>query len=208
MNDSPFRGGGGGSDGGNGRTDAPGILPEAEAFIGKWIGHFTNLMAIIGGLVLTAVMLLAVASIIGRALSRLQWPIFSGLGPIPGDFELVAMGTGMSIFLFLSWAQFNRGHVTVDIFVSKLGPRGLAWLSTVTNLIMTVMVVILAQRIGEGMASKQRFGEITQILEIPVWYGYLGGMFGLWAFALVCAYTVWRSLNEALGAGEPAGGGA
>ena len=203
MSEQPSRGGGG-----NGSATAPGILPEAEAFIGRWIGHYTNLLAIIGGLVLTTVMLLAVVSIIGRFLGRLRWAIFDRLGPIPGDFELVAMGTGMSIFLFLSWAQFNRGHVTVDIFVSKLGPRGLAWLSTVTNLIMTIAVVLLAQRIGEGMESKQRFGETTQILEIPVWYGYLGGMFGLWSFALVCGYTVWRSLNEALGAGEPAGGGA
>ncbi len=202
MSQQPFPGGGDES------APAAGILPEAEAFIGKWIGRYTNLLAIIGGLVLTAVMLLAVASIIGRFLGRLRLAIFDGLGPIPGDFELVAMGTGMSIFLFLSWAQFNRGHVTVDIFVSKLGPRGLAWLSTATNLIMTIAVVLLAQRIGEGLDSKLRFGETTQILEIPVWYGYVGGQFGLWSFALVCAYTVWRSLNEALGAGEPAGGGA
>ena len=190
-----------------------GILPEAEEFIGRWIGRYTDLLAIIGGLVLTGVMLLAVVSIIGRGLARSGLDIFNRgalgwVGPIPGDFELVSMGAGIAIFCFLSWAHFQRGHVTVDIFVSKLGPRGLAWLSVVTNLLLTIMVVILAQKVGEGLDDKMRFRETTQILEIPVWYKYVGGMAGLWSFALVSGYSVWRSLNEALGAGEPAGGGA
>lgn len=184
-----------------------GILPEAEQFIGRWIGRYTDLLAIIGGFALTAVMLVAVFSIIGRALSRTGWAVFGRLGPIQGDFELVSMGAGIAIFCFMSWAHFNRGHVTVDIFVSKLGPRGLAWLSVATNMILTIAVVILAQKIGEGLDDKQRFRETTQILEIPVWYKYAGGMVGLWSFALVSAYSVWRSLNEALGEGEPAGGG-
>ena len=51
------------------------------------------------------------------------------------------------------------------------------------------------------------FRETTTILQIPVWWGYAGGLVGLWSFALVSAYTVWRSLNEALGAGEPDGDG-
>ena len=191
-----------------------GILPEAEEFMGRWIGRYTDLLAIIGGLVLTGVMLLAVVSIIGRAFSRSGWALFDRggalgwVGPIPGDFELVSMGAGIAIFCFLSWAHFQRGHVTVDIFVSKLGPRGLAWLSVATNLILTVMVVLLALKVGEGLDDKVRFRETTQILEIPVWYKYVGGMAGLWSFALVSGYSVWRSLNEALGAGEPAGGGA
>lgn len=198
MNESPT---------GDGQSQR-GILPEAEQFIGRWIGHYTNLLAVIGGLVLTGVMLLAVVSIIGRALSRMQWATLGWIGPIPGDFELVSMGAGIAIFCFLSWTHFQRGHVTVDIFVSKLGPRGLAWLSVGTNLILTILVVILAQKVGEGLDDKMRFGETTQILEIPVWYKYVGGMVGLWSFALVSGYSVWRSLNEALGAGEPAGGGA
>ena len=197
---------------GNGQNRR-GILPEAEQFVGRWIGLYTDFLAIIGGMVLTGVMLLAVVSIIGRGLFRTGLDIFNTgalgwVGPIPGDFELVSIGAGIAIFCFLSWTHFQRGHVTVDIFVSKLGPRGLAWLSVVTNLILTIMVVILAQKVGEGLDDKMRFRETTQILEIPVWYKYVGGMVGLWSFALVSGYSVWRSLNEALGAGEPAGGGA
>jgi len=184
-----------------------GILPEAEAFVGLWIGRFTNGLAVLGGFILTGVMLAAVASIIGRALSRTGWAVFDRLGPIPGDFEIVSIGAGMAIFFFLAWAQFNRGHVTVDIFVSVLGERGMAVLAVITNLILTVAVVVLARQLGLGLEDKRRFGETSLILQIPLWYSYVGGMIGLYSFALVSGYTVWRSLNEALGAGEPRGTG-
>jgi len=184
----------------------PGILPEAEAFIGLWIGRFTNALAVLGGVVLTGVMLTAVVSIIGRGLARAGLG-FGRLGPIPGDFEIVSIGAGMAIFCFLAWAQFTRGHVTVDIFVSVLGERGLALLAVITNLILTVTVVVLARQLGFGLEDKRRFGETSLILQIPLWYSYVGGMIGLYSFALVSGYTVWRSLNEALGAGEPKGMG-
>lgn len=180
-----------------------GILPEAEAFVGLWIGRFASALAVLGGAVLTAVMLTAVASIIGRALSR--W--FGILGPIPGDFEIVSIGAGFAIFFFMAWAQYNRGHVTVDIFVSVLGERGLAVLASITNLILTIAVVVLARQLGLGLDDKRSFGETSLILQIPLWYSYVGGMIGLYSFALVSAYTVWRSVNEALGAGEPKGMG-
>jgi len=185
----------------------PGILPEAEAFVGLWVGRFANALAILGGFILTGVMLAAVVSIIGRALAR------SGLGagrfgPIPGDFEIVSIGAGMAIFCFLAWAQFNRGHVTVDIFVSLMGERGMAALAVLTNLVLTVAVVVLARQLGLGLEDKRRFGETSLILQIPLWYSYVGGMIGLYSFAVVSGYTVWRSLNEALGAGEPKGTGA
>ncbi len=182
-----------------------GILPEAEALVGHWIGHGARWLAMLGGIVLTGVMLVAVTSIIGRALLRTGLPAFSGLGPIPGDFEIVSMGAGIAIFSFMAWAQFNRGHVTVDIFVSRLGPRGLAVLSALMNLAMTITVVVLARQLELGLEDKRRFGETTLILQIPLWWTYVGGIIGLYSFAVVSGYTVWRSVNEALSAGEPLG---
>jgi hypothetical protein len=47
------------------------------------IYRLANWTAIVGGLVLVALTLMVVASVAGRALIGL------GLGPVPGDFELV-----------------------------------------------------------------------------------------------------------------------
>ncbi len=183
-----------------------GIAPRAEAAVGRWVGRFAGALAVLGGAVLTLVTVVAVVSILGRWAGRSGWPVLSGLGPIQGDFEIVSMGTGFAVFSFLAWCQFNRGHVTVDIFVSPLGPRGQAALAVLTNLVLTGMAALLAWQTGLGLSDRLRFGDTTTILRIPVWWGYAGGLVGLWSFALVSAYTVWRSLNEALGSGEPGDG--
>ena len=52
-----------------------------------WIFRSAKWSAIVGGLVLCAITLMSVASITGRAL------IGVGLGPVPGDFEMVEVGT-------------------------------------------------------------------------------------------------------------------
>jgi TRAP-type C4-dicarboxylate transport system permease small subunit len=182
-----------------------GVFPEAEAFVGRWLGRLADVMAVVGGAVLTGVMVVAVVSILGRYARRSGLPGLDRLGPVPGDFEIVSMGAGIAIFFFLAWAQFNRGHITVDIFISRVPPRGKAALSLIGNLLLTIFAVILAQQIAIGLEEKRRFGETTAILQLPVWWSYAGGLFGLWSFAVVSGYTVWRSLNEMLDTGEEDG---
>jgi hypothetical protein len=55
-------------------------------------------MAWFGAFVLVLLAAMSVVSIAGRALSGL------GLGPVPGDFELVEAGTALAVFCFLPWA--------------------------------------------------------------------------------------------------------
>ena len=64
----------------------------------KLIYGLSRAMAWFGSFVLVIIAVMSVASIIGRALSGL------GLGPVPGDFELVEAGTALAVFCFLPWA--------------------------------------------------------------------------------------------------------
>lgn len=75
-----------------------------------WIFRSAKWSAIVGGLVLCAITLMSVASITGRAL------IGVGLGPVPGDFEMVEVGTALAVFFFLPWCYLKGGHATVDLF--------------------------------------------------------------------------------------------
>jgi TRAP-type C4-dicarboxylate transport system permease small subunit len=179
-----------------------GLAPELERRIGRIIGMLARALAWIGGLVLVALVVMTCISIAGRALVS-YFPT-AGFGPVPGDFELVEAGCGFAIFAFLPWCQYRRGHVTVDVFVSSLGPRALALLSLIGNLILTAVALLLAWRMQLGLTDKLSYGETTMILQMPVWWPFALALTGAWVFVLVSAYTVWRSLNEALGAGEPA----
>ena len=75
-----------------------------------WIFRSATWSAIVGGVVLCAITLMSVASITGRAL------IGVGLGPVPGDFEMVEVGTALAVFFFLPWCYLKGGHATVDLF--------------------------------------------------------------------------------------------
>lgn len=173
------------------------LAPRWERRAGIVIGGIARILAMAGGLVLVALALLTVLSVAGRAMVPL------GLGPIPGDFELVEAGCAFAVFAFLPWCQWTRAHATVDVFVAWASPVAKAALSLFANLLLTGAAILIAWRLQAGLADKYAYGETTFILQMPLWYAYAAALVGAWSFALVCAYTVWRSLNEVLGEGEP-----
>lgn len=174
-----------------------GIAPAAEAAVGRVVEGLARLLAIAGGLTLVALALMVVVSITGRAFAKL------GLGPVPGDFELIEAGCGVAVFAFLPWCQFRRGHVTVDVMAPYL-PAGLwAALAVIGNVVMSAVAVIVTWQLWLGFFDKLAYGETSMILRMPVWWGYAAGSFAAIVFAITCLYTVWRSLNEAIaGSGD------
>ena len=163
--------------------------------IDRLIGGLAFLTAMAGGAALIAITCLTCVSVIGRALHGL------GLGPVPGDYELVAMGAAFAVTACLPWCQWRRGHVTVDLLLHRAGPRVNAAADVVANLLMTAAAGLIAWRLALGMADKMGTGfyqETTFILSLPVWWGYAGALVGAAVFALVSGWTVVRSLREAL----------
>ena len=165
--------------------------------IDRLIERLAFVMAMLGGLVLIAVMLIVVVSITGRGL------IFLGLGPVPGDFELVEAGSAFAIFAFLGWCQYNRGHVTVDLFLGRAGPKVNAWIDLVSAVLMTVAATVIAWRLFAGLGDKMRYGETTFILQFPLWWSYAAALTGAATFALVSAWTILRGIREVRAAGGP-----
>jgi len=94
--------------------------------LGRVLELGSTALALVGGLVLTALMLMSIGSIAGR------W-LFSR--PLPGDFELVEIGSGLAIFLFLPACQLRGANVIVDFFTTGVSRRGQAWLDALGALL-------------------------------------------------------------------------
>ena len=109
-----------------------------------WIDRLARWTAMVGGAVLTALTLLVVASVAGRAL------IGVGLGPVPGDFELVEMGTGVAVLFFLPWTYLKGGHATVDLLHAHLPRWAQKAIDTLSDVLMLLvwLVLTLAPRIS------------------------------------------------------------
>ena len=178
----------------------------AEARLGQILKTASRWLAYFGGFLLTVAAIMTVLSITGRAL------VWAGLGPIPGDFELVELTCAVAVFSFLPWSQINRAQVTVDVLVDTFPPRLRTFLGMAGDSAMALAASVIAWRMWLGLGERFPMGsdslrswlmlgdkpfytETTFILRMPVWYGYALSMVGAGFFAIVCIYTVWRALN-------------
>ena len=160
------------------------------------VDALARLVALAGGIVLVALVVLVCLSIIGRALGTFgNWdaleaalPGLAGwlaatFGPIPGDFELLEAGIAFAIFAFLPLCQMRGGHATVDLFTDRLPGRGSAWVTAFWEIALAGALVLIAVQLGEGLAGKRRTGETTFLIQFPVWWSYAAS----YAAALVAA---------------------
>jgi len=123
-------------------------------------------LALLGGLLLLTLALMVTVSVGGRALIPL------GLGPVPGDFELVEMGSAIVVFFFLPWCHLRGGHAAVDLLVLHF-PRGAQRLVlAVGDVLMLLVWLVLTWRLALGLLDKWRSAETTFILQLPLWWAY------------------------------------
>src|SRR5215207_5357562 len=74
----------------------------------------TRPLAIAGGLLMLAVSIIVVVSVVMRWLINYS---------VPGDIELVQIGTALAVFAFLPLCQAHRGNIMVDTFTNRLPAR-------------------------------------------------------------------------------------
>lgn len=162
----------------------------------RLIYGLSRAMAWFGAVVLSFIALLSVASIIGRALSGF------GLGPVPGDFELVEAGTALAVFCFLPWCHLKGGHAMVDMLWHSYPPKLRRVLTALSDALMLVVWVLLVWRMNLAMNDYRENAEVSFILQMPVWWGYAASMP---AAVVGCVAYAWRLL-ERLGLVSPPAG--
>lgn len=165
------------------------------ALLSRIAEFIARTMAIIGGLILLAIIGLTVVSIVGRALL----PLGLGLGPVKGIYDVTEIGIAAAVFAFLPWCQIRNAHAAVDLFKPAFGDRLNHLLNVVIDLGMFLIASVGAWRLYLGMLDKLRYGETTLIAQLPVWQGYLASLIGAVAFALVAAFCVLRSVRVLTG---------
>jgi TRAP-type C4-dicarboxylate transport system permease small subunit len=119
--------------------------------------------AIAGGLAASAVALLVVVSVTGRAITS---------SPIQGDVELTQFGTALSIALCLPWAQLHGSNIIVDFFTQGATARTRGVLDAFGALLLAAMAGLLAWRTAVGAVSVRDAFETTMILGLPMWITY------------------------------------
>ena len=160
-------------------------------------------MALAGGAVLTALILLVCVSVLGRGLNTFlhsglgegllggfaQTLLDTGVGPILGDFEVVEAGIAFAIFAFLPLCQISAGHASVDIFTAKLPMRINRVLQLGIDVIFAIVLISIAYQLYNGMLSKQSYGDTTFLLQFPIWWAYAASLSGAVLTAVIAFYV-------------------
>lgn len=130
------------------------------------VRQLATLSAILGGLVLCALIAMTCVSIAGRALS------FAGLGPVRGDFELIELGMAFVVFAFLPLAQVNDAHASVDLAVGAMPVRPRRALLAVWEIVLAALMALIAWRLLAGFEDRLRYGDTSYLIGIPLAWAY------------------------------------
>ncbi|MGH1354565.1 MAG: TRAP transporter small permease [Thalassovita sp.] len=176
----------------------------------QFMNKLARYMAIIGGVILTLLVLLTCVSVLGRTLNTLfhsgfaqailgdfaQTILDTGVGPVLGDFELVEAGIAFAIFSFIPLCQISGGHASVDIFTSALPVRVNRFIQMIVEILFAAVLILIAWRLYEGMNSKMRYQETTFLLQFPIWWAYAASLVAACVSAIVGVYVALVRIAE------------
>ncbi|MEQ9694803.1 TRAP transporter small permease [Shimia sp. SDUM112013] len=174
------------------------------------VERLARIMAIAGGVVLTALVALTCVSVLGRGLNTFGHSdtlktlsegaanalIATGVGPVNGDFELVEAGVAFAIFAFLPICQLYGSHATVDVFTNALPPKVNRIIVTFWEVVLTAVILLITWRLFVGLQSKMAYGETTFLLQFPVWWAYGFSFLAAVVASLVAVYCAIARIIE------------
>lgn len=158
--------------------------------LGGVLEGLSRLLALGGGGVLLAVILITLGSIISGTLFN---------APLAGNFELVEIGVAVAVFAFLPYGQLHGGNIAVDLLIRRLPAQAQAWFAAAGDALLALLAALFAWRLAAGGLGLAAYGDISMVLRVPVWWGYVPAVASLGLLSLVSIYTAWRGVAAVRG---------
>lgn len=139
-------------------------MNEPLGLSGRVLRACCDACAVAGGLLLLAMAGMTTASVIGRAFFA---------RPVPGDVELVQLGTAISIALFLPYTQLRGGNIIVDVFTARASARARSRMDGFGTLLYTLAMALICWRLFAGGLAALQSRETSMLMGFPIWIAYL-----------------------------------
>lgn len=155
--------------------------------VGRALLSCAYALILVGGFLMAALTVMSVISVLGRYLFSV---------PVPGDFELVTMGTAIAVFLFLPYCHLQRGNVVVDLFLSWAPRKVQVFFDGASGLLLAVIAGVLSWRMASGGLDMHQYNEVSYILALPIWPIFPVAVVALALLAASCLYTAVRDFHD------------
>lgn len=143
-------------------------------------------LALAGGLVFVALVIMSIVSIVGRKL----WS-----APVPGDMELLQMCAAFASASFFAWCHLTGHDVKVDFFTHNWPQRRVELLDGIGSILVAVFGALVAWRSFVGALALREYQETSPILAIPIWIAQMLMVPGFVVLALAGLYMASRLLR-------------
>ena len=105
--------------------------------------------------------------------------------PILGSNEIVQLVSVAVVMLALPYCTARDGHVRVDVFDDAIGPGGRLFGDVLSRLASLAVFAVLVARAAAKAADAFRYGDATNMLNLPIWPFY-----ALVALGIACTMAV------------------
>jgi TRAP-type C4-dicarboxylate transport system permease small subunit len=156
----------------------PGWLRLTAAIIRAW--------ALVGGLILIALMLMTAMSAASNLLLNV---------PLPGDYEVMKHFVAVAVFCFLPYCQLTGANVTVDIFTEGASERAKAMMLAFSSLFAIAFAAIMLRQMSLGLVSYLEYPETTAALRIPLWTAFPPALVSLALLLVAAAITLIQGIR-------------
>ena len=143
------------------------------------------LLALAAGALFALVVVITVINVGGFVLNTIVRPFGYTVSGLPGYEDAVSVFIGMAVFFILPYCQLSRGHVSVDLFTSRMSPHNLQRLTRSTDFVMALAAGFFTIMLVYGLFEYLDDGVRTPVLGWPIWPFVIPGIaaLGLWCLA-------------------------
>ncbi len=163
--------------------------PSTDGPVGRCLSLLTRAFALAGGAILVAMTVMETVSISLRAVVG---------APIPGDFELIKMGTAIAVVAFLPYCQLVKGNFIVDFVLARAPDRVRAAMDALGGLALGFIAAILLWRMTLGGIDLRASADKSMVLSLPIWSAFPPIILSLALLVVVSLYVFWRDFKAAV----------
>ncbi|MBY6198147.1 TRAP transporter small permease [Vibrio hangzhouensis] len=128
----------------------------------EWFAqHLYHLLSLFACIQLAALMLVTCIDVVGRYL-------FSS--PLVGSVELTEILLGSLIFTSLPLVTWRKEHISVDLMEGMLPKQIRSLRDILFNLAVSISLFAIGTKVWSLAARSHRYEEVSEYLEIPVYY--------------------------------------
>jgi len=146
----------------------------------------SSFMKKISGMMLVAMMLVTCGDVVGNMFGH----------PLLGSEEIVSLLAALLIAFSLPAAHQEKAHIGVDMLYLKFSPR----LKKINNVIISVLTsiffVLVAWECFKYALDLKRIGQVTAVLELPLYYVLYAVAAGCGFLSLVVVSQLFNMIKE------------